>query len=108
MAKKKPAAKKKAVAKKKTPSKKKAAKKKAPSGKTTAKKKAPAIKGVPFARGEAVTTSLLIIEACGDGRRCKQKPNGNFIRQNFISGRWQQVGGTEFPTLQSCKDACGG
>ena len=50
----------------------------------------------------------LVIELCGPGKRCKQKFDGNFIRQNFISGRWVQVGGTVFPTLEACKRACGG
>ncbi len=50
----------------------------------------------------------LIVEACGPGKRCKQKPNGSFIRQNFVSGRWVQVGGTTFPTLAACKRACQG
>ena len=48
----------------------------------------------------------LIIELCGPGKRCKQRPDGRFIRQNFISGRWVQVGGTVFPSLASCKKAC--
>lgn len=55
-----------------------------------------------------VAPADLIIEECGDGKRCKQKTNGSFIRQNFISGRWVQVGGTTFPSLQACKDVCEG
>ncbi len=50
----------------------------------------------------------LIIELCGPNKRCKQKTDGSFIRQNFISGRWVQVGGTRFPSLEACKKACGG
>jgi disulfide oxidoreductase YuzD len=50
----------------------------------------------------------LIIELCGPGKRCRQRIDGKFIRQNFIAGRWQQVSGTVFSTLEACKTACGG
>jgi hypothetical protein len=50
----------------------------------------------------------LIIELCAPNKRCKQRTDGSFIRQNFISGRWQQVGGTTFPSLAACKKACTG
>ncbi len=50
----------------------------------------------------------LIIELCGPGKRCRQRVDGKFIRQNFIAGRWQQVSGTVFSTLGACKTACGG
>jgi hypothetical protein len=50
----------------------------------------------------------LIIELCGSGKRCRQRVDGKFIRQNFIAGRWQQVSGTVFSTLEACKTACGG
>ncbi len=50
----------------------------------------------------------LIIELCGPGKRCRQRVDGKFIRQNFIAGRWQQVSGTVFSTLEACKTACGG
>jgi hypothetical protein len=50
----------------------------------------------------------LIIELCGPGKRCRQRVDGKFIRQNFIAGRWQQVSGTVFSTLEACKIACGG
>jgi hypothetical protein len=50
----------------------------------------------------------LIIELCGSGKRCRQRVDGKFIRQNFIAGRWQQVSGTVFSTLKACKNACSG
>jgi hypothetical protein len=50
----------------------------------------------------------LIIELCGPGKRCRQRVDGKFIRQNFIAGRWQQVSGTVFSTLEACKTACSG
>jgi hypothetical protein len=50
----------------------------------------------------------LIIELCGPGKRCRQRVDGKFIRQNFIAGRWQQVSGTVFSTLKACKNACSG
>jgi hypothetical protein len=50
----------------------------------------------------------LVIELCGPGKRCRQRVDGKFIRQNFIAGRWQQVSGTVFSTLEACKTACGG
>jgi hypothetical protein len=50
----------------------------------------------------------LIIELCGPGKRCRQRVDGKFIRQNFIAGRWHQVSGTVFSTLQACKNACKG
>jgi hypothetical protein len=55
-----------------------------------------------------IPTDQLVIELCAPGKRCKQRPDGSFIRQNFISGRWVQVGGTTFPSLKACKNACGG
>ena len=55
-----------------------------------------------------ISADQLIIELCAPGKRCKQKTNGSFIRQNFISGRWVQVSGTTFPSLEACKKACGG
>jgi hypothetical protein len=50
----------------------------------------------------------LIIELCSPGKRCMQRIDGKFIRQNFIAGRWQQVSGTVFSTLEACKTACNG
>ena len=82
--KKKPVTKKKVAVKKKSAAKKKAAPKKA-----------------------AMPAGPLVIELCAPGKRCKQKPDGSFIRQNFIGGKWVQIGGTTFPTLQACKNACG-
>jgi hypothetical protein len=55
-----------------------------------------------------IPTDQLVIELCAPGKRCKQRADGSFIRQNFISGRWVQVGGTTFPSLVACKNACGG
>ena len=105
-------AKKKSVAKKKTPVKKKTAvkKKAAPKKKTIVKKKAASKKkavneNTNLTRDAAIPATL-IIQSCAPGRRCKQKADGNFICQRFVSGRWQQVGGTVFPTLESCKAAC--
>lgn len=82
--KKKPVTKKKVAVKKKSAAKKKAAPKKA-----------------------AMPAGPLVIELCAPGKRCKQKSDGSFIRQNFIGGKWVQIGGTTFPTLQACKNACG-
>jgi hypothetical protein len=106
MAKSKTPSKKKTVAVKKATTKKKATatKKAAPKKKVSKKKSAPVFS--PIIR--SIVMDELVIELCGPGKRCKQKPDGNFIRQNFISGRWQQVGGTVFPTLEACKNACSG
>lgn len=60
------------------------------------------------AKAKAAPPGQLVIELCAPGKRCKQRSDGNFIRQNFISGRWVQVGGATFPTLQACKNACAG
>ena len=87
--KKKPVIKKKVAVKKKIAAKKKAAPKKA-------------------AKAAVMPAGPLVIELCAPGKRCKQKPDGSFIRQNFIGGKWVQIGGTTFPTLQACKNACGG
>ena len=98
---KKAAVKKKAATKKKTAVKKKAAPHRAGKKKTAVKKKAAAKKA-------AIAATALVIQLCAPGKRCKQRTDGSFIRQNFIGGKWVQVSGTTFPTLQACKNACGG
>jgi hypothetical protein len=125
MAKAKKVTKKKAAPKKKAASKKKAApKKKSTSVPGSAKKKkainqaiaeptAGLVNIAPPASLVAVPTvnipaDQLVIELCAPGKRCKQRTDGSFIRQNFISGRWVQVGGTVFSSLAACKNACGG
>jgi hypothetical protein len=89
--------------KKKTVKKKGAAKKnKVASEKKAVPKKAGAMRSAEI----AIAATDLIIELCAPGKRCKQKPNGHFIRQHFRSGRWQQASGTQYPTLEACKAAC--
>jgi membrane protein involved in colicin uptake len=109
MATKKKAVKKKA-SKKAAPAKKAASKKKAAAKPKTAKKAAPkkAAKKAAVRRAVPLGPTALTATSCGPGKRCRQKATGGFIRQNFIGGRWVQVGGTVFPTLEACMQACGG
>jgi hypothetical protein len=82
--------------------------------KKTAVKKKPVVKKKKVTKKKAVKKAMaappgqLVTELCAPGKRCKQRSDGNFIRQNFIGGRWVQVSGTTFPTLQACKNACTG
>ena len=92
---------KKAAVKKKTTTKKKTASHRAGKKKVAVKKKA-------VAKKAAIAATVLVIQLCAPDKRCKQRTDGSFIRQNFIGGKWVQVSGTTFPTLQACKNACGG
>ena len=91
---------KKAAVKKKTTTKKKTASHRAGKKKVAVKKKA-------VAKKAAIAATVLVIQLCAPDKRCKQRTDGSFIRQNFIGGKWVQVSGTTFPTLQACKNACG-
>ena len=75
--------------------------------KATTKKKT-AVKKKAAAKKAAIAATALVIQLCAPGKRCKQRTDGSFIRQNFIGGKWVQVSSTTFPTLQACKNACGG
>jgi hypothetical protein len=112
------------MATKKTAVKKKASKKAVPAKKAASKKKAaPKQQAAPIKKAAAPKKAIKkaalrsivplaeagpTIALCGSGKRCKQKATGGFIRQNFIGGRWIQVGGTVFPTMKACQQACGG
>jgi hypothetical protein len=99
MAKAKPAVKKKTA----KPAKKAAAKKTVSKKKTAVKKKAVPRKKAAAARGTALAAAGVLEASCGKGKRCiMDEDEGGFIRQNFINGRWVQVGGTVFPTLEAC------
>lgn len=87
---------------------KKSSKKKTAVKKKTVVKKKNVTKKKAVKKAKAAPSGPLVIELCAPGKRCNQRLDGSFIRQNFISGRWVQVGGTTFPTLQACKNACAG